>query len=201
MKCDVCGIEYYLVIEALGHNWVEATCESAKYCENCNITEGSALGHKTSNGICVRCGVETEALKQAAIDEENKRHSREISEIEGYYEANISINEGTISSLQSQYGIGSVSSASYYQSRKSSLESERIDKLYKMNYTSNAAERAKLQKEIDSLSSQIEKINICLTICQLQDQIEYYEYQQTLAIASENQTHNSNLAAIEEKYG
>lgn len=44
------------------HEWVEATCETAKYCSTCEKTEGEALGHKNSEvnyqtpATCSVCG-------------------------------------------------------------------------------------------------------------------------------------------------
>lgn len=38
--------------EALGHTWVEATCETPKTCSVCNATEGDALGHTWKDADC-----------------------------------------------------------------------------------------------------------------------------------------------------
>lgn len=38
------------------HEWTEATCETPKICEKCDVTEGEPLGHTTEEGICERCG-------------------------------------------------------------------------------------------------------------------------------------------------
>ena len=54
--CTGCGNTYTETQNATGHDWVEATCTQAKHCTNCNLTEGSALGHTTTNGKCERCG-------------------------------------------------------------------------------------------------------------------------------------------------
>ena len=150
--------------------------------------------------ICTRCGWNIEAEKNAAIEEENKRHNSVIAEIEGYYEASISINERTIDSLKSQYGIDYVSSASYYYNRQSSIQSEITNLSYKLAYSSSASEQARLQREINSLSEELTEINICLRIIDLQDEIDYYESQRDFAIAQENRTHQQNLADIEAKY-
>lgn len=37
------------------HSFNEATCTAAKTC-SCGATEGKALGHKYTNGVCSRCG-------------------------------------------------------------------------------------------------------------------------------------------------
>lgn len=51
------------------HVWVEATCEEARYCEECGEVYGKALGHDWTQRLCeqakscLRCGiVEQEAL-------------------------------------------------------------------------------------------------------------------------------------------
>ena len=47
--------------EALGHNYVDATCEKAKECTVCGKIEGEALGHDYSrvtcenDAVCSRC--------------------------------------------------------------------------------------------------------------------------------------------------
>lgn len=52
--CARCGEK----IEALGHDWKEASCTEPKTCARCGETEGSELGHSTTNGVCSRCGNE-----------------------------------------------------------------------------------------------------------------------------------------------
>ena len=47
--CSNCGL---VEGEALGHAWVEATCEAPKTCSNCGLTEGEALGHAWSEVTC-----------------------------------------------------------------------------------------------------------------------------------------------------
>ncbi len=49
-------------IEAPGHTWVDATCTEPKKCSVCGTTEGEALGHTTTNGICDYCGKEFHEL-------------------------------------------------------------------------------------------------------------------------------------------
>lgn len=39
--------------EACEHEWADATCESAKRCVKCNVTEGDPLGHSLSAATCV----------------------------------------------------------------------------------------------------------------------------------------------------
>ena len=45
--CKVCGYEERrsFVLEAKGHKWVDADCETPKTCSVCDATEGEALGH------------------------------------------------------------------------------------------------------------------------------------------------------------
>ena len=47
IACSDCGavILPQTAVSALGHDWQEATCESAKTCSRCDATEGEALGH------------------------------------------------------------------------------------------------------------------------------------------------------------
>ncbi|MBO5852338.1 MAG: CotH kinase family protein [Clostridia bacterium] len=42
---------------AKGHDYKAATCLEAKTCKVCGVTEGSALGHDMSGGLCTRCDV------------------------------------------------------------------------------------------------------------------------------------------------
>lgn len=37
------------------HSWKSATCLTPKTCEKCRETEGDALGHTTTSGVCSRC--------------------------------------------------------------------------------------------------------------------------------------------------
>ena len=52
--CKRCGE----TIPAAGHKWKEATCTEPMTCSVCGATEGAALGHTTTNGVCERCGNE-----------------------------------------------------------------------------------------------------------------------------------------------
>lgn len=45
-----------IVGTALGHNFLSATCTTAKKCTRCGKTSGSALGHYYVNNKCSRCG-------------------------------------------------------------------------------------------------------------------------------------------------
>ncbi len=198
--CKDCGNSYTEVIKAMGHNWKNATCTAPKQCQGCGQTDGAALGHSIQNGTCVRCGLKDDTEEKAAIVAENERHNTEIAEIEGRYDASISVNEETIDSLKAQYGISYVSSKSYYQNRESSVRTEITNLSYKLAYSSSAAEQARLKKEINSLKEELTEINICLRIIDLQDENDYLETQRDAAIAQENRIHKQNLADIEAKY-
>ena len=48
-----CGETYTgAYTDALGHDWVEASCEDPKHCSRCRISEGAALGHKWVDATC-----------------------------------------------------------------------------------------------------------------------------------------------------
>lgn len=53
--CSKCGQTKEEIIKS-GHNWIEATCTTAKYCDKCGMIEGEPLGHTTLSGKCDRCG-------------------------------------------------------------------------------------------------------------------------------------------------
>ena len=57
-ECSVCKDTYEKDADALGHLWFTATCQKAKYCSRCNITEGGKAEHTFSGGICTVCGKE-----------------------------------------------------------------------------------------------------------------------------------------------
>lgn len=44
--------KYYNIEAPVGHDWTDATCESAKVCKNCGITEGDPLGHDWTDATC-----------------------------------------------------------------------------------------------------------------------------------------------------
>ena len=44
-KCSKCGETQSSTIEALGHDWSEATCSAPKTCKICSATEGTASAH------------------------------------------------------------------------------------------------------------------------------------------------------------
>lgn len=61
--CSKCFHSYTQTIKATGHNWSAATCTTARTCNICNATDGSALGHSLDNdNICKICGAE-ESIK------------------------------------------------------------------------------------------------------------------------------------------
>lgn len=51
-SCD-CGYKETEAIPALGHDWVEATCNAPKACNSCQITEGEKLEHSYSEATCL----------------------------------------------------------------------------------------------------------------------------------------------------
>ena len=57
--CPYCGEEILNSsdnnIEQCSHNWISASCTSPKTCSLCGETEGKALGHTTTTGVCERC--------------------------------------------------------------------------------------------------------------------------------------------------
>lgn len=54
-KCSSCGETKSEKINALGHDWQDATCTEAKRCRRCGEVSGKALGHTDTN-VCTRCG-------------------------------------------------------------------------------------------------------------------------------------------------
>ena len=66
-KCLKCGEKETSAVEALGHDWSNATCLDSKTCKTCSATEGSALGHTpnaddgdcTTDILCSICGTVT----------------------------------------------------------------------------------------------------------------------------------------------
>ena len=56
------------IIPALGHNWVDATCESPKNCSNCGTVEGEALGHAWTNACDIDCNNSCGAIREITHD-------------------------------------------------------------------------------------------------------------------------------------
>ena len=51
--CSKCGDTYVAdEVEALGHDWADATCTAPKTCKVCGETEGEALGHDWADATC-----------------------------------------------------------------------------------------------------------------------------------------------------
>ena len=50
--CTKCGFAEERAIEALGHDWKDATCTEPKHCSRCAATEGEALGHDWQGATC-----------------------------------------------------------------------------------------------------------------------------------------------------
>ncbi len=53
--CTVCYSSKAESIEALGHNWKEATCTAPSRCERCLAENSLPLGHTVAYGHCDRC--------------------------------------------------------------------------------------------------------------------------------------------------
>lgn len=59
--CSRCGDTYDETVKATGHDWADATCTTAKKCNNCGRLEGVALGHYWNRKYswddtkCTRC--------------------------------------------------------------------------------------------------------------------------------------------------
>jgi len=45
-----------VTVDALGHDWADADCDTPKTCKLCALTEGEALGHTYEDFICIVCG-------------------------------------------------------------------------------------------------------------------------------------------------
>lgn len=56
------------------HVWTEADCENSKFCADCGLTEGEALGHDATAAtyqdasVCTRCGITLEDKWQADME-------------------------------------------------------------------------------------------------------------------------------------
>ena len=50
LSCEKCG-EKTKIIPATGHAWKNATCTAPKTCGNCNLIEGTALGHSYESTV------------------------------------------------------------------------------------------------------------------------------------------------------
>lgn len=71
-KCAECGEPETSTIDALGHDWNEATCSTPKTCKNCSATEGVSLGHtpNADDGDCttaIACSVCGEVTTAANV--------------------------------------------------------------------------------------------------------------------------------------
>lgn len=65
-RCDYCGavVTEGEAVNALGHDWADATCTTPKTCKRCGLTEGS-VRHHYENGVCTECGAEDPNYKTA----------------------------------------------------------------------------------------------------------------------------------------
>ena len=60
--CKTCGDSYTKKQTAYGHDWLAATCERPKTCNECGKTEGKAIDHNYYNGKCTQCAATQELL-------------------------------------------------------------------------------------------------------------------------------------------
>ncbi|MBQ8696422.1 MAG: hypothetical protein IJ519_01770 [Clostridia bacterium] len=150
-ECVDCGDSYTETLPAIGHSWLEATCVSAKTCNNCGTTDGAELGHYFGNdGACVRCGTYLHTPDvgddngnndytppsddtsndggEDAIQAEYRRHREAVDSITSEYDLLIEIEERSIESTKrnalNRTGQSYLSSAGYYQNKMSSVKSE-----------------------------------------------------------------------------
>ena len=91
------------------HAWKDATCTEAKKCSKCGLTDGSALGHTCSIGMCVRCFVKvnpTVNLPSTPMTVRNGIYSMEITELSYEFDSLgliISFSGKTINGIDSEY--------------------------------------------------------------------------------------------------
>jgi len=110
---------------ACGHEWTAATCTAPKTCSVCNQTEGTALAHSYSAGICTFCGsddpIYIEKINEAKslIDSEDYSSAYEILEELGDYEDAVSLRMKfyylpTYRTYKTQESNGKYSSQEYF---------------------------------------------------------------------------------------
>ena len=61
--CSICGKTEG---EALGHQWMDATCTEPQICSVCKETKGKALGHKADTWSTIKEATCTEAGEKEA---------------------------------------------------------------------------------------------------------------------------------------
>ena len=70
--CYTCGE----TVEAVGHDWIPANCQSPKTCKNCGLSEGIPADHILSEATCMEpavctiCGLETEIYATHTLTQE-----------------------------------------------------------------------------------------------------------------------------------
>lgn len=55
VTCSKCGDTYTDVIKTKAHTYLDADCETAKICVNCEKVQGKPKGHNYIQGVCTRC--------------------------------------------------------------------------------------------------------------------------------------------------
>lgn len=74
-RCIKCGDVQQQISLPLGHSYADATCTAAKMCTLCGKTEGSALGHRFSNGLCSRCGEKDPSFRTITIQVKDSKNN------------------------------------------------------------------------------------------------------------------------------
>lgn len=55
LTCSKCGDSYLEEVKKQAHTYLDADCETAKTCVNCNAVQGKPKGHNYIQGVCTRC--------------------------------------------------------------------------------------------------------------------------------------------------
>ena len=197
--CTVCGYTYEKEIQLKEHSWINATCTAPKTCSVCGKTEGSALGHTTTDGVCSRCYQTVVSPYRQAINEENANYQQMLEQL-SIYETQLNTQIEIFNSTCSRMGIYYLQSPSYYNSRISSLTTQIQNLTARMYYTSSASERLSLQSQINSLQNELQNYYTCLDLANQKSDLENQINTLALARSQVESEHQSNLAAIEKKY-
>lgn len=85
-RCSRCNYEDWLAgeetIPALGHDWIDATCQTPQTCSVCKETTGSKKPHTLSNGSCEECG---EKLSLNITMQQTPAKAKNIGSYKGNY--------------------------------------------------------------------------------------------------------------------
>ena len=83
-----CGESYVSnYVNALGHDWRDATCTEPETCYRCDVTRGDPLGHNYEDGTCTHCGEEDPDWEEPdePDEPEDPAEPEEPFEGEGFY--------------------------------------------------------------------------------------------------------------------